>query len=208
MLGWHDQFMKNYSTLLAPITDLLRNAPVKPKWTSEADKAFQKIKTALVSAPILALPYFSIPFEIHCDASDVGIGAMITQKVEGADRVIAYYSAKLTTAQQKYMTTEKECLAVILSIEKFRPYIDGVKFTVYTDHASLLWLHRFKENNGRLVRWALRLQSFNFELKHRKGKYMQVPDALSRIHEVDVIDLEDFLSTTDEHYKEIAEKTA
>lgn len=102
----------------------------------------------------------------------------------------------------------EECLAVILSIEKFRPYIDGVKFTVYTDHASLLWLHRFKENNGRLVRWALRLQSFNFELKHRKGKYMQVPDALSRIHEVDVIDLEDFLSTTDEHYKEIAEKTA
>lgn len=152
-----------------------------PKWTPEADAAFVKIKAALTSAPILALPDFSVPFEIHCDASNVGVGAMLTQKQNGIDRVISYFSAKLTPTQQRYMTTEKECLAVILSIEKFRHYIDGIHFTFYTDHASLLWLHRFKESNGRLVRWALRLQAYDFELRHRKGKHMQVPDALSRI---------------------------
>lgn len=173
----------------------------------DARIAFIKIKSELSSAPILALPDFSEPFEIHCDASDVGVGAMLLQKQNGVYRVIAYFSAKLTPAQQRYSTTEKECLAVILSIEKFRIYIDGTRFTVYTDHASLLWLHRFKESNGRLVRWALRLQSYDFELKHRKGKSMQMPDALSRVHEIDAIDFDSFQSSNDKNYHELIDKT-
>lgn len=89
-------------------------------------------------------------------------------------------SEKLSPAERKYQTTEKECLAVIRSMEKFRPYIEGTKFTVITDHASLLWLMNLKDSTGRVGRWALRLQAYDFELKHRKGKHMVVADALSR----------------------------
>lgn len=105
------------------------------------------------------------------------------------------------------MTTEKECLAVILSIEKFRPYIEGVKFVVYTDHASLLWLHKFKDTNGRLVRWALRLQAYNFELRHKKGKHMNIPDCLSRMYEVEAVDFDSFTETADDKYKQIVSET-
>lgn len=209
MVGWHDAFIKHYSTLLAPITDLLRNtkdAHAKPKWTAEAIKSFSDIKDALISAPVLALPDYSLPFDIHTDASNVGIGAMLTQCQNNKHRVIAYYSAKLTPTQQRYMTTEKECLAVIMAVEKFKIYVQGVHFTVYTDHASLLWLNRFKDSNGRLVRWALRLQQYDFTLKHRKGKEMQVPDTLSRMFEVETIDVDTFSSTTDKTYFDLIDK--
>lgn len=210
MVGWHDAFINHYSTLLAPITDLLKNAKdphAKPKWTSEAEQAFIDIKKALINAPVLALPDYKLPFEIHTDASNVGIGAMITQQQNGINRVIAYYSAKLTPTQQRYMTTEKECLAVIMAIEKFRIYVQGIHFTVYTDHASLIWLNRFKDSNGRLVRWALRLQQYNFTLKHRKGSEMKVPDTLSRMFEVDVIDFDSFQTTSDATYLDLIDKT-
>lgn len=178
MVVWHDRFISQFSTLLSPVTDTLKNQNLPYRWTKEADEAFNEIKEALVNAPVLALPDYTVPFNIHCDASNVGVGAMLTQVQDGQERVIAYYSSKLTPDQQKYFTTEKECLAVILALENFRKYIEGTRVTVYTDHASLLWLHKFKESNGRLVRWALRLQAYDIDLKHKKGKHMFVPDAL------------------------------
>lgn len=180
MVGWYQRFIKDYSTLTAPISQLLRKERTKFGWTEEADLAFQKVKAALVTAPVLMMPDYSKPFLLQTDASDVGIGAVLTQEIEGEERVVAFLSKKLTSAQQKYHVTERECLAVLMAIERFRPYIEGVHFSVITDHASLLWLKNLKDPTGRLARWALRLQGHNFTLMHRKGTLNVVPDALSR----------------------------
>lgn len=98
---------------------------------------------------------YALPFIIQTDASNRGCGAVLMQVQEGdEERVIAFYSAKFTDAERKYFTTEKECAAVLKSIAHFRPYIDGVHFTVQSDHASLQWLRNMKDPSGRLARWA------------------------------------------------------
>jgi RNase H-like domain found in reverse transcriptase/Integrase zinc binding domain/Integrase core domain len=135
-------------------------------------------------------PNYEKPFTVHADASDYGIGGVLSQEQpEGGEKPCAFFSVKLSPAERKYTTTEKECLAVLLSVENFRPYIDGTKFTVVTDHSALLWLLKMKTPpSPRLSRWILRLQGFDFDVVHRKGKEHVVPDALSRTPEVNVID--------------------
>lgn len=179
MAGWYRRFLPNFAVLTGPITDLLKENR-RFEWTRAAQLAFEALKRALVEAPILANPDFALPFTIQTDASDSGVGAVLTQGEGPCERVIAYFSKKISPAQQRYMVTERECLAVILAIEKFRPYIEGVHFTVITDHASLCWLQNLKDPAGRLARWALRLQAYDFKMIHRPGKQMLVPDALSR----------------------------
>lgn len=181
MAGWYRRFIQDFSTVSAPITELLKTkTKSKFHWTPEAQTAFDALKTQLVQAPILANPDFTQPFTIQTDASDTGVGAILTQGEKEAERVIAYFSKKLTRTQRAYMVTERECLAVILALEKFRPYIEGTAFTVITDHASLCWLQDLKDPAGRLARWALRLQPFQCRFVHRPGSQMVVPDALSR----------------------------
>lgn len=182
MTGWYRRFIPNFATELAPITDMLKKSNLPFKWNEKANVAFEKLKTILTQPPILCPPDFSQPFIIQCDASDTGVGAFLTQNIDGNEKVVAFYSSKLNKAQSNYTATEKECLAVILAIERFRPYIDGVHFSVITDHSSLLWLQNMKEPTSRLARWALRLQAYDFHLTHRKGKHNVVPDALSRVH--------------------------
>lgn len=180
LTGWYRRFIPDFASISAPITALVKKGCTKIVWTTEAQEALVRIKVALTSAPVLANPNYDLPFIIQTDASDAGMGAVLVQGDGEEERVIAYWSQKLSSAQRKYQTTERECLAVILAVEKFRPYIEGVKFTVITDHASLLWLRNLKDPTGRLGRWALRLQPYDFALKHRKGKFMVVADALSR----------------------------
>lgn len=198
MIGWYRKFIPNFSSISAPITDLLKKTTKTYKWTLEADNAFNLLKTALVTAPVLCTPDFDKPFVIQTDASAVGVGAMLTQG-ESNEKIIACMSQKLSSAQSKYTAMELECLAVLLAIEKFRPYIEGVKFTVITDNASLLWLKNLKDPSGRLARWALRLQQYEYTLIHRKGKFNVVADALSR--SVELIDLEEDLFSGDEWYE-------
>lgn len=178
--SWYRRFIPNFATVTAPITELLKKSPRKFDWTPEANVAFERVKEILVSEPVLACPDYSKKFIIQCDASNSGIGGILVQGEGDDERVIAYMSEKLSSAERKYQTTERECLAVIRSIEKFRPYIEGCRFTVVTDHASLLWLTNLKDPSGRVGRWALRLQAHDFDLMHRKGKFMVVADALSR----------------------------
>lgn len=139
-----------------------------------------KLKECLVTAPILSCPDFSREFVIQCDSSDFGIGAVLTQNFEDGERAIAYISRSLTRQERKFSTTEKECLAVLWAIEKFRPYVEGSHFTVITDHYSLVWLDHLQNPSGRLARWAVRLQQYDFTIQHRKGKDHVVPDTLSR----------------------------
>lgn len=203
LTGWYRRFIKNFADISAPITDLIKKKNKGFVWSEEAQSSFDKMKKALSSAPILATPNYSEPFNIQTDASDGGIGGVLTQNINEEEKVIAYMSQKLSRAQQKYHVTERECLAVLTAIEKFRPYIEGVHFTVITDHASLLWLQNLKDPTGRLARWALRMQAFDFELKHRKGKLNVVPDAMSRAFRVEMLQIPRNFETTDEWYNDI-----
>lgn len=182
MAGWYQRYISNFSSIAAPITDLLAGK-AKFEWTTNAQLAFGTLKDKLMSAPVLAHPDFKRPFYIQCDASSTGIGAVLFQlDDDGNERPIAFMSKKLNAAQRNYTITELECLAAVTAIKRFRGYIEGMEFKVITDHASLKWLMGQKDLNGRLARWSLKLQGFNFSIEHRKGSANIVPDALSRAH--------------------------
>ena len=185
MTSWYRKFINHFSTLVSPINDLIkgRKKGQKITWTPEAENSFINLKQALVSAPILRSPDFSQPFIIQCDASDTGLAGVLLQYINGEEVVIAFASRSLSRTERNYSITQRECLAVIFSIEKFRPFVEGVHFTVVTDHYSLLWLNNLKEPTGKLARWAVKVQQFSFTLVHRKGSLNVVPDALSRIPE-------------------------
>jgi len=188
------RFVPNFSTIMAPITNLTKGVKLEKgkgrkgrrmeasgpfMWTDECDAAFKEIKERLVSAPVLACPDFNREMFILCDASSVGLGAILSHNADGTE-VIAYASRMLTDAERKYSTSEQECLAVLWAIEKFRCYVEGTDFTVVTDHYSLLWLDRLKNPQGRLARWAVTLQQYRYTIVHRKGKEHLGPDCLSR----------------------------
>lgn len=198
MTGFFRRFIDGYAELAAPLSEMTKGKPTGLVWDDNAKRAFESLKVAMTQAPILANPQYDKPFVIECDSSDWCAGSVLMQYIDGTPHVIEYYSTKYNQAQRQYTTTEKECLSVILSIEKFRPYIDMTHFTVVTDHASLKWLANLRDPTGRLSRWALRLQCFDFEIMHRPGKQHHVPDTLSR--PVDLIDTTTFLNTTDEWY--------
>lgn len=204
MAGWYRRFIRDFAAITTPMSETLKKKKCSVfKWTTEASLAFKKLIKALTEAPVLATPNYDLPFKIECDASDFACGAVLSQVQDGGERVIAYMSQKFIASQRKYHVTEKECLAVIMGIEKFRPYIEGSHFTVITDHYSLLWLRNLKDPNGRLARWSLRLQGYDFDIIHRKGKDHVVPDALSRM--VSSVEIRQFKDSPDVWYRKLHE---
>jgi hypothetical protein len=153
-------------------------------WTPLANKSFNELKNRLCTAPILSLPDFSVPFIVYTDASDYGLGAILSQRRAEHECVIAYASRTLTPAERNYSTTEKECLAIVWTVNYWRPYLLGKAFDIVTDHQSLTWLQGLKEPKGRLARWILALQEYEFEIKHRPGKQHENADTLSRFPRV------------------------
>lgn len=182
MTSWYRKFIPDYATIAAPLTKLLQKKQ-KWIWVNDQQTAFQELKNRLTEAPVLSCPNFSVPFELQTDASNTGLGAVLTQTIDNVEHVISYASRSLLPAERNYSTTEKECLAVIWAIGKYRAYLEGYRFTVITDHSSLRWLHNLKNPTGRLARWSLSLLEYDFSIIHRKGANHHVPDALSRIFE-------------------------
>ena len=179
MVGWYSRFIDRDADIKIPLVKLLRKEQ-EWSWGVEQQEAFDQFKKALTSAPVLARPDFGRVFSVQCDASNFAIGAVLTQEGDDGEHPVVYISRVLNSAEKNYTTTEKECLAVVWAIKKLRPYLEGYSFKVITDHSALKWLRNLKEPTGRLARWALEMQQWDFEIEHRKGAMHHVPDALSR----------------------------
>ena len=132
-----------------------------------------------------------------CDASDYAVGAVLGQRIDKKPTAIWYANKTMTEAQMNYTTTEKELLAVVYALEKFRPYILGSKTVIYTDHASLKYLFSKKEAKARLIRWVLLIQEFDLEIRDKKDNENLVAYCLSRLHILGTEDISD--SFPDEH---------
>ncbi|KAH9686259.1 hypothetical protein KPL70_014304 [Citrus sinensis] len=178
--GFYRRFIKDFSALSRPICNLLIK-DTQFEWTKDCQQAFEKIISLLTSAPIMQPPDWSLPFELMCNASDYAIGAVLGQKKEGKPFVIYYASRTLNTAQMNYTTTEKELLAVIFALDKFRSYLIGSSTVVYFDHAAVRYLMSKQDAKPRLIRWILLLQEFNLTIKDKKGAENVIADYLSRL---------------------------
>ena len=181
LANYYRRFIKSFALIAKPLQYLTeKNAPFE--WTAACQKSFDDLRKCLASAPILAYPDHSKPFLLDTDASDVGIGAVLSQiQDNGSEGVIAYASRSLSRQEQKYCVTRKELLAVVEFTHHFRPYLLGKKFTLRTDHSSLIWMQNFKEPEGQLARWLEKLQEYDFSILHRQGSRHSNADALSRI---------------------------
>jgi len=176
---YYRKFVPGFATLAGPLHDLTC-ARQQFLWTEIQEKAFKTLKQMLCSAPILAYPIPGERFVLDTDASGSGIGGVLSQLVEGKERVIAYFSTRLSKAERNYCVTRRELLAIIKSVKHFHKYLYGQSFALRTDHAALRWLLNFKEPEGQLARWIERLQSYNFNIEHRRGVLHSNADALSR----------------------------
>ncbi|KAM1247681.1 hypothetical protein ACFX2J_043587 [Malus domestica] len=185
--GFYRRFIKDFSKISTPLCRLLQK-DVSFEFNEECEKAFKHLKEMLTSAPIIRPPDWSIPFELMCDASDYALGAVLGQRKDKQPHVIYYASRTLNDAQLNYSTTEKELLAVVFALHKFRSYLLGTKVIIYTDHAALKYLLTKKEAKPRLIRWMLLLQEFDIEIRDKKGSENVVADHLSRlVHEEEVV---------------------
>lgn len=177
--AWFKRFIPNFAHLAEPLTRLLRKD--EPwKWDAEQKEAFNQLKIRLTTSPVLRCPNFDLPFVVETDASNVGLGAVLRQKENDENYVVAYASRTLNRAERNLATTHKELLGVLFGIEKFRPYIEGSHFKLVTDHTALQWLQTTKNPTGKFARWILRISQYDFEVIHRPGSLMPVSDCLSR----------------------------
>jgi hypothetical protein len=196
LASFYRRFVKDFSSLAAPLTEVIKKN-VGFRWGEEQEKAFQLIKEKLTNAPLLSLPNFSKTFEIECDASGVGIGAVLMQ--EG--RPIAYFSEKLSGAALNYPTYDKELYALVRALETWQHYLWPKEFVIHTDHESLKHLKGQHKLNKRHARWVEFIETFPYVIRYKQGKENVVADALSRRYAL--------LSTLDakllgfEHIKEL-----
>ena len=178
--GFYRRFIKDFSKVAQPLCRLLQKE-VSFEFNEACEKAFNHLKDLLTTAPIITPPDWPIPFELMCDASDYALGAVLGQRKNKQPHVIYYASRTLNDAQLNYSTTEKELLAVVFGLDKFRSYLIGTKVIVFTDHAALKYLFTKKEAKPRLIRWMLLLQEFDIEIRDKKGCENVVADHLSRM---------------------------
>lgn len=181
LVGYYRKFVPNMAKLTKPMTSLLKKN-AKFEHTPDFIEAFEKCKELLINPPILQYPDFDQPFILTTDASNIALGAVLSQNHNGQDLPIAYASRTLNETETKYSVTDKELLSLVWSTKYFRPYLYGHKFIIRTDHQPLKWLFNLKDNvNSRLTRWKIKLSEYDFTVEYKKGKSNTNADALSRI---------------------------
>jgi len=183
LTGYYRRFVKHYRQISKPLTDLLRKNAFH--WDDSTQQTFEQLKTAMVTAPVLALPNFSKTFVVETDASGLGIGAVLMQ--EG--HLIAYFSKALSLRHQTLSTYEKELMAVVLAMEKWRPYLLGRHFIIKTRHFSLKYLMEQKLTTVFHSKWLPKLMGYDYEIHYKQGKENLVADGLSRLYGMQLLAL-------------------
>lgn len=178
LTGYYRRFIKHYGLISRPLSNLLKKG-VSFVWTTTTEKAFQQLKQALVTAPVLVLPNFQKPFVLETDASDLGFGAMLMQD----NHPIAYLSKVVCVKNQALSTYEKECLAIILAVEKWKSYLQHQEFIIRTDHKSLLHLKEQRISSKIQQKAVFRLMDLQYKIVYKQGNTNMAVDALSRCHE-------------------------
>ncbi|GFS61079.1 retrovirus-related Pol polyprotein from transposon 412 [Trichonephila clavipes] len=176
---YYRKFVRGFSNITRPLHKLTESKQ-KFQWTKECEDSFLQLKEALTSSPILIYPQPDKPFILDTDASNESVGAVLSQEIDGQERVVAYWSKCLSKPERNYCVTRKELLAIVKAIEHFHHYLYGQKFLLRTDHASLTWLMNFRNTEGQVARWIQRLNEYYFDIRDRKGSSHGNADALSR----------------------------
>lgn len=176
LASFYRRFVAHFGTIMAPVTECMKG--VQFVWTKQAGEAFVLIKEKLTSAPVLIPPNFSQSFELHCDASKMGIGAVLCQE----SRPVAFFSEKLAGARSRYSTYDVEFYAVVQSTRHWRHYLVRRNFVLLTDHDALKHLDSQNKVSARHAGWIAYLQQFTFTIRHKSEKLNRVADALSRCH--------------------------
>ncbi|KAI8510371.1 hypothetical protein Bbelb_112870 [Branchiostoma belcheri] len=180
LANYYRRFVRGFAQLARPLTVLTRKG-ARFVWSSDCQTAFDALKKALVTAPVLAYPNFDLPFVVDTDASDTGIGGVLSQIQDGKERAILYYSRALTPAEQRYCTHRREMLAVVEFVTKHDCYLHGPHpFLLRTDNIAVRYLLRNKNPTGQSARWIIRLSPYDFNVEHRAGTSHGNADALSR----------------------------
>ena len=193
--GYYRRFIKDFSTIARPLNNLLIGHPTKDQkkaklhnkrtpfaWNNEQEDAFKNLKFMITNAPILAYADYTLPFTVHTDASTKGLGAVLYQKHDNKDRVVAFASRSLKTAERNYPAHKLEFLALKWAVsEKFHDYLYGSEFTVITDNNPLTYVTTTAKLDATGHRWLASLANYNFQIKYRPGKQNADADGLSRI---------------------------
>jgi hypothetical protein len=180
LCGYYRRFVAKFADIARPLYRLTEKDQ-DFSWPEEAQLAFQRLKDMLCNAPILAYPDISRPFTLDCDASNEGLGAVLSQVGDdGSERPVAYHARAFSKTEKRYCVTRRELLACVGSIKHFHHYLMGAPFVVRTDHNSLTWLCHFRELDGQLARWLEALAQYDFRIIHRQGKQHGNADGLSR----------------------------
>ena len=179
VLNFHRGHIPKFALVAKPLYDVMGPSTTFC-WGTEQEKAFDALRQKLMEAPVLAYPNSDV-FILYTDASNHAIGAELLQVQNGVERLIGFVSFVIDSAQRNYCTTRKELLAVVRFTRHFKHYLLGRRFTLRTDHNSLLWLMGFKNIEGQLARWIEELAVYNMEILHRPGKDHVNADGLSRI---------------------------
>ncbi|UYV82062.1 K02A2.6-like, partial [Cordylochernes scorpioides] len=182
----YNKFIPDYARIRNSLNQLLKRN-VKWEWTSDFQKAFDKLKQLLSSGSILHLYKSDLPCQVYSDASLQGIGGVLKQlhlslslSPDGNSYPVQYYSRTLRKYERNYTITELECLTIIETVDRFKVYLAGNGFTIFTDHCALQWLKNIKNPTGRLFRWSLRLSVYDYQVKYIKGTKQLEADLLSR----------------------------
>ena len=178
--GFYRRFIRDFSKIAKPLYKLLEKDE-KFEWDAECQEKFEELKAYLTTTPIVRAPDWHLPFEVMCNVSDLAVGAVLGQRVEGKPYVVYYASKTLNEAQRNYTTSEKELLAVVYALDKFRSYLIGSDIVIFTDHSALKYLLTKQNSKARLIRWVLLLQEFNIQIRDKKGVENVVVDHLSRL---------------------------
>jgi len=193
MVSFYARFIPEFSLRAAPL-HRLKGKGIYFEWREEQQASFESLKTALFEAPVLQVSDFEKDFVLVTDASDIAVSAVLNQRVNGQLAPVAFYSKLLGTAERRYSTYEKECLAVVFGCERARSYLEHKEFELHCNNLALCWLFHKVKDMRRLGRWILRLAPFKFTVHHTKGVDNVVADSLSRMfNEHEVTDQEEGL---------------